>query len=172
MRVVSQVGGFLSLLFSAEVAASWWIWGRAPSDSIGVEYRRFWAFEASRLHYWLLVCASLVTLWIVSWYALRRHVHFMTSWPLAVVLGIGLEVLTSLLYWGSADASHLRSFFQSGWWWDRVPQASDLGWPSFRIYLWAHLVPWAVVLLLGMILWLRRAKGGTKRELHPGTRKT
>ena len=158
---------FASLLFVAEVAASWWVWGRAPTDSLRVWYPGFWAFEAGRLHYWIPVFGSLLALCIVARYTLRRDGRWITSWPFAAALAVGLEVLTSVLYWRSARSSALRDTFQSIWYWHRVPQASDLGWPSFRIYLWAHLIPWAVVLLLGMILWvLFEHRRGTQRELH------
>jgi hypothetical protein len=153
---------FVLFLCGAEVAASWWVWGRAPTDSIRVWYPGFWAFEAGRLLYWVPIFASFLTLWIVVWYALRRHSHLITLWLLATALGVALEVLTSVLYWRSAGSSDLRNLFQSMWYWHRVPQGSDMGWPSFRIYLWTHFVPWATVLLLGLAiwyLWSRRREG-------------
>ena len=154
MNILARVIAFLSLLVSAEVAASWWIWGRAPSDSIRVWYSGFWVFEAGRLDYWVPVAASLLAVWIVAWYALRRHGRLVTWWLSGAALAVVLEALTSMLYWRSAQSSELRDLFQSIWYWHRVPQASDMGWPSFRIYLWSHLIPWAVVLLLGMTVWV------------------
>ena len=162
---------FASFLCGAEVAASWWVWGRAPTDSIRVWYSGFWAFEAGRLHYWVPVFASLLVLWIVGWYAFRRHGRLIT-WLFAAALGVGLEVATSVLYWRSSRSSDLRGLFQSLWVWHRVPQASDMGWPSFRVYLWDHLVPWAMVLLVGMTLWVlfeQKARNTTRIAL-PGTR--
>ena len=28
-----------------------------------------------------------------------------------------------------------------------------MGWPSFRLYLWDHIFPWTVILLIGLALW-------------------
>jgi hypothetical protein len=165
---------FALLFFGAELAASWWIWGRAPTDSIRVWYAGFWSFEAGHLHYWIPVFASFLALGGVAWYPLRQHGGLTTWWLIGSALAIGLEVLTSVLYWRSAEASDLRSLFQSIWYWHQVPQASDMGWPSFRIYMWNHLLPWAVVLLVGITLRLmfeRRAKNAT-RIAPPGTRNT
>jgi hypothetical protein len=161
-----------SLLCSAEIAGSWWVWGSAPTDSIRVWYADFWAFEAGRLHYWLPVFAAVLAIWGVSCYALRRHHRFIMWWLYAATLGLGLEVLTSLLYWRSARSSDLRNLFQSIWNWHRVPQATDLGWPSFRAYLWDHLIPWAAVLLLGITLWLHfeHKARSTIRTALPGSR--
>jgi hypothetical protein len=163
---------FAGFLCGAEVAASRWVWGRAPTDSIRVWYAGFWAFEAGRLHYWVPVFASLLALWIVGWYTFRWHGRLITWWLVAAALGVGLEVATSMLYWRSVRASDLRNLFQGIWYWHRVPQASDMGWPSFRVYLWDHLVPWAAVLLVGMTLWVlfeQKARNTTRIAL-PGTR--
>jgi len=147
---------FASLLFGAEVAASWWVWNRTPTDTIRVWYSGFWVFEAGRLaHYWFPVFASVLALWVVVWYAILRHGHVITRWLFATVLGVGLEVVTSVLFWGSPQSSNIRGLYQSFWVWHRALQASDMGWPSFRVYLWDHLVPWAVVLLVGItLLWV------------------
>lgn len=171
--MVARFIAFVSLLCGAEVAASWWVWGRAPTDSIRVWYSSFWVFEAGRMHSWVPLFASLVALWIVVWYALRRHGRLIAWWLFGAALVVGLEVLTSVLYWKSARSSDLRDLFQSIWYWHRVPQASDMGWPSFRIYLWNHLIPWALVLLFGMALWVlfeRKARTATRIAV-PGTRK-
>jgi hypothetical protein len=150
---------FVLLFFGAELAASWWIWGRAPTDSLRVWYSSFWTFEAGRLHYWIPVFTSFLALGGVAWYALGQSRSLTTRWLIGSTLAVGLEVLTSILYWRSARSSDLRGLFQSMWYWHRVPQANDMGWPSFRIYMWNHLVPWAVVLLLGITLWLMFEKG-------------
>jgi hypothetical protein len=163
---------FASFLFGAEVVASWWVWGRAPTDTIRVWYSGFWSFEASRLHYWLPVVASLAALWIVVWYTLLRHRRAITWWLFSAMVAVGLEVATSMLYWRSPRSSNLRGLYQSIWAWHRVPQASDMGWPSFRVYLWDHLVPWASALFLGMILWVlfeQKVRNATPIAL-PGTR--
>lgn len=145
---------FVLVLFGAELAASWWIWGRAPADSLGVWYSGFWAFEAGRLHYWILLFVLFLTLGGLVWYALRQHIGLTIWWLIGSALAIGLEVLTSILYWRSDESSDLRGLFQSIWFWHRVPQASEMGWPSFRIYMWNHFFPWAGALLIGITLWL------------------
>jgi hypothetical protein len=142
------------LFFGAELVASWWIWGRAPTDSIRVWYSGFWAFEAGRLYCWIIVFAALLVIWLLGWYRLLRHRGWMISWLFCVVLGVGLETATSIFYWRSTWASGIRSLFQSVWYWHRVPLASDLGWPSMRIYIWHHLVPWAAIVLVGITLWI------------------
>jgi len=154
MRIVLRTLAYLLLLFSAEVAASWWIWGRAPADSLRVWYSGFWAFEAGRLRSWIPVLVLFLLMSIVAWFLLRRSAGLIVGWLFGATLTIGLEVLTSLLYWKSSQSSDLRSLFQSIWYWHRIPQASDLGWPSFRIYLRCHLTPWALVLLFGVMLLL------------------
>jgi hypothetical protein len=164
--MVPLVIAFLPLLFSAEIIASWLIWARAPNDSIRVQYSYFWIFEAGRLHYWVSVLIVIAAGCVVGLYFLRRrqlyrakHVHgsyqrkhFIERWTLGVGLTLALEIITSALYWRSEVSYGLRDVFQSAWYWHRVPKASDMGWPSFRIYMWEHVVPWAVVVLLGLAL--------------------
>jgi len=156
---------FLSLLFGAEVSASWWIWGRSPSDSLHVWYAGFWAFETGRLHYWVPTLAVAAILWLAARYLFQRGHHAEGAqrsdqkkrvagvWVLSAVLSLLSETLTSGIYWRSNKSADLRDLFQSTWYLHRVPKASDLGWPSFQGYLWPHLVPWAVVLLLGLAVW-------------------
>lgn len=164
---------FALLLFGAEVAASFCIWNRAPTDSIRVWYSGFWVFEVGRLHYWFPLLASVVALWVVARYALGHN--GLVAWSLfAAALTLGLEVLTSVVYWRSARAADLRDLFQSIWYLHRVPRASDMGWPSFQIYLWNHFVPWALILLLGTVLLALLSKTrGTQlvlRNLNKGER--
>src|SRR5271157_331510 len=106
--MTARLIAFASFFCGAEVAASWWVWGRAPTDTLDVLYSGFWAFEAGRLHYWVPVFASLLALSIVAWYAFRRHVRLVVWWLFAAASGVGLEVLTSVLYWRSGRSSPLR----------------------------------------------------------------
>lgn len=166
--MAARLAAFAALLFGADVAASWWVWGRTPTDTIRVWYSGFWLFEAGRLHYWLPVFASLLALWIVVWYALLRHARPIARWLFAAALAVALELATSVLYWRSPRSSDLRGLYQSLWVWHRVPQASEMGWPSFRIYLWDHLVPWVAVLVVGMTLWVlveHKARSATRVAL-------
>ena len=141
------------LLFGAEVAASWWVWDRTPTDTVRVWYPGFWAFETGRLRCWVTVLALVLTLWIALWYPLLRRGRALAGWLFAAGLGVGLEVATSLLYWRSPQSSDIRGLYQSAWSWHRVPEPSDMGWPSFRLYLWDHIFPWTVILLIGLALW-------------------
>lgn len=142
-----------SVVFGAEVTASWWVWREAPTDSIRVWYPSFCAFEAGRLHYWLPVFVFLLTLWISVSYALLRHARPITWLLFGIGSGLGLELTTSILYWTSPRSSSLRSLYQSIWAWDRVPPTNAAGWPSLRIYIWHHIAPWAMVLMIGVSFW-------------------
>ncbi len=170
--------GFFSLSLVAEVIASSWVWGRAPSDSIRVFYSDFWTFEAGRLDYWIIIFTFLIILWIFARNLFRRYViskgdeqvnnrpwSLLASWALGTVLTVALEVLTSALYWRSDSSLSLRAFYQAMWFWDfwddRNPHTNDPGWPSFRIYTRDHFLPWALVLLIGVTLcffWKQRRK--------------
>lgn len=152
--MTARLTAFASCLFGAEIAASWWIWNRTPTDTIRVWYSGFWPFEVGRLHYWVPAFACTLVLWMVAWYALLRKGRPATQWLFTAVLAAGLEVVTSVLYWKGPQSSSIRGLYQSVWAWNRVPQANEMGWPSLRIYLGDHLVPWAVMLVLvGIYLW-------------------
>lgn len=149
---------YFVLLLVGEVTASWWIWTSAPTDSLRVWYPSFWSFEAGRLHYWSLifvavcVVAALIRLWIRSCPGEPRS---RKKWLIALsaVLALGLETATSAVHWRSDRASDLRALYHSLWYWDHYPRGSELGWPSFQLFLRNHLIAWVVVLLLGLILW-------------------
>jgi hypothetical protein len=140
-------------LFGAELTASWWIWARSPSDSLRAWYAGFWNFETGRLYCWVPTFAVAAILWLAAWrLSERSHDRGGTqhgnqknrvfrAWVLSAILSLLLETLTSGLYWRSSKSADLRDLFQSSWYLHRVPQASDLGWPSFRGYLYSHLLP-------------------------------
>src|SRR5262249_46820151 len=157
---------FASLLLGAEVASSLLLWVRAPTDSIRVKYGGFWNFELGRLYFWVLVFGSLTIVWLVARHLLVqrdptiymhhaiKRTRLSALRTLEVMCVLGLEMFTSALYWLGDKSSHLRSILQSAWSWGRVPGPADLGWPSFfRSYLWYHLAPWAITLLIGIALW-------------------
>jgi len=157
----------LMLFTGAEVFASGCIWSEAPTDTLRVLYAGFWHFESGRLPYWIPVLISSGLLWGVCWYGLRLGRHRAFAWIFGGGLAAATEISTSALYWRSAASEYVRNLYESGWYWHRVPQANDLGLPSFRGYLWSHLVPWAVVLLLGLVtwhLWHKRKKSGLSHE--------
>lgn len=151
-KLINSVA-FLALVTGAEVFASGYIWSEAPTDTLRVLYPGFWHFESARLIYWIPVLISAALLWCVCWYALRAARQRVFAWVLGGGLALATEISTSTLYWKSAASGYVRGLYESAWYWNRVPQADDLGWPSFRGYLWSHLVPWAVVLLLGIVAW-------------------
>jgi hypothetical protein len=112
----------------------------------------FWVFEAGRLYYWIPAFVTFVAVWIVTRRSIRWRGRPFEAWIFAATLGVGLEVLTSVLYWRSNRSFDVRDLFQSPWYWGRVPRVGDLGWHSFPIYLYHHLIPWALVMLLGLTL--------------------
>lgn len=168
---------FVVLLSVAELTASWWIWGRAPTDSIRVWYPSFWAFETGRLNCWSIVFASAMALWLIFPYLIRNYVtkqsaghdgdsrtYLSAWWALGAILAVVSEVLTSARYWKAASSLPVRDLYQSLWYWDYLSpklDTSDRYWPSFRIYERDRLIPWAIVLLLGLALsyaWNRQQK--------------
>jgi len=163
LKFIALVSWFLF----AEIGASWWIWGRSPTDSIRVWYSGFWTFESGRLVFWAPIFGGALAMGLLGWALLIRGVR--RSGPALSVFGailtIASELATSMLYWRSPRSADLRDLFQSVWVWHRVPQASDLGWPSFRFYLWAHFFPWLVVLIAGVAVWSVLGR----RRPQPGT---
>jgi hypothetical protein len=149
-----RVLSWFLLCFLAEVVPSWRVWRSTPYDSLRVGYPDFAMFEAGRLQFWALMLVMIgLTGAAMTWLANRdsrlsgskenakaKRLWLRRSPYLASA--IALEIGTSVLYWN----------------WNRA-----VGWPSFRpsfrIYLWEHLLPWAIVVSLGLFLWNRLAKG-------------
>jgi hypothetical protein len=160
-----------SLLIGAEGLASWSIWGLAPTDTLRVWYPSFWAFELGRLRYWIPMLVLAALLWGLGWSGLHRRIGRVLSWVLSGAVAVATEIGTSIWYWKSSASVYVRGLYESAWYWNRVPEASDLGWPSFRGYMLAHLVRWAVVLLLGWIAWRlwnkRRERGAVAHSGRP-----
>jgi hypothetical protein len=75
--------------------ASWWIWVRAPTDSIRIRYAGFWDFEFSRLHYSLPILVSVVAVWIGVRYLFRRYVARRMCEVISQVIRGWQRVLTS-----------------------------------------------------------------------------
>ncbi len=145
------------LCFIAEVVSSWRVWYSSPDDNIRLGYPSFAEFETGRLQFWvpILVLIGLTGL-AMTWLAKRDNRLFGSKenakaerlWlrrSLYLVAAIALEIGTTVVYWY--------------WYWNRVRLPEYFGWTIFRSYLWGHLLPWAVVLSLGLFLWNRMAKG-------------
>lgn len=157
-----------ALLCGADVFASSWIWGRAPSDTIRVWYPGFWVFAAGRLHSWVLVFAFVLIPCIAAWHLFRHHSSRLSDgktspasyiaewWMLSASLAIVSELLTSIFYWSSSRSSDLHAFYTSMDYWgllSETPHTNAPGWPSFKLYLWGHFLPWAVILLPPLLIW-------------------
>lgn len=142
------------LCFIAEVVSSWRVWTGSPYDDIRVGVHGFLQFEAGRLQFWVLILGILgLTGLAMTWLADRNsrlsgskgNVKAERLWlrrSLYFVSAIALEVGTSGVYW----------------YWNRARMLDNDAWPIFRSHLWEHLVPWAVVVSLGLFVWNRLAK--------------
>lgn len=140
--------GFL-LCFLAEVVSSWRVWRSTPYDNLRVGYPDFAMFEAGRLQFWALMLVMIgLTGAAMAWLANRdsrlsgskENAKAKRLWlrrSLYLASAIALEIGTSVLYW----------------YWNRARWPEDFGWPIFRFYLWEHLLPWTVVVSLGLFLW-------------------
>lgn len=149
-----RVLSWFLLCFLAEVVPAWWVWRSTPYDSLRVGYPDFAMFEAGRLQFWALMLVMIgLTGAAMTWLANRDNrlsgskesAKAKRLWlrrSLYLASAIALEIGTSVLYWN----------------WNRA-----IGWPSFRpsfrIYLLEHLLPWTIVVSLGLFLWNRLAKG-------------
>jgi hypothetical protein len=143
------------LCFIAEVVSSWRVWTSFPDDNLRVGYTGFAEFEAGRLQFWVLMLVMIgLSGSAMTWLANRdnrlsgskENAKAKRMWlrrALYLVSAIALEIGASVVYW----------------YWNRARRPESFGWPSFRFYLWGHLLPWAVVVSLGLFLWNRLAKG-------------
>jgi hypothetical protein len=170
MKGAKRFGFLACTLWCAEIAGSWWIWTDAPTDTIRVQYHRFWDFELERLHGWTSIFGFLIAGWVVI-HCLRRHQvsskdlsekyrrqRLIVLWIATITSGLLLEVLSSVVYWKNPSSVHIHYLYESAWYWGRVPTSRDLGWPSFRGYLCDHFIPWLVVLFCAVTLWHRFEK--------------
>src|SRR5258708_36655602 len=94
-------------LLAAEIFGSWWLWARAPTDSLRVSYPDFAAFESGRFKAWAGVFASFLILWTM-WLLWRRYrtkkdraqylvENRLGAWMLSAGSAVLLEALTSLV---------------------------------------------------------------------------
>ncbi len=160
------------VLCAAELFASWWLWARFPTDSVRVLYPGYWIYEAVRLGIWLAILTAEFAALVMygrkkGGHANEYHpLHGFRNWVLALCGGFVLESITSCLYWLTPRSTPIRDIYQSDWYWDRVPRATDLGWPSLVGYWRDHAIAWAVVIFLGSLIWLACSK--VRRKGQPG----
>lgn len=173
---------FVLLALLAELAASWWLWSRSPTDALRVVYSGFWSYEVGRLFCWIV----LLPLCLAAWLAVRRA---FSSWSrgntgrmfnvlligLAGLLALALEISTSVWYWNTQSSAPVRDLYRSVWYWHRLPQPADQGWPSLKGYVGDHALTWCIVLIVAEgLLWLtlrmiaRDHRGGIGCEIRNG----
>jgi len=63
MTKIATIAGVTLL---TELATSWWMWVRAPTDTLRVQYDSFFAYERQRLLVWLIVMIVITLIWLVS----------------------------------------------------------------------------------------------------------
>jgi len=140
----NMILGLLALALSAELLASLAVWHGTPTDWPG-EGLRLWRYEALRLGYWSLCCVVVAT-GLAIWNQVGGW-GFSNGRTLALgfTVALGVEALTSILFWGSLTVS----------------QVGYLGWPDLQYYIIDHLICWATsVAGLGLVAWvlLRRSQ--------------
>ncbi len=152
------------VLCAAELFASWWLWARFPTDSVRVWFSGYWSYEVVRFGIWLAVLTAEFAALVMYRCKKGRDaneynpIHGFRRWVSALCGGFVLESTTSCLYWLTPRSTPIRDIYQSDWYWDRVPRATDLGWPSLVGYWRDHAIAWAVVVILGSLIWFACSK--------------
>ena len=153
-----------SLLWMAEVVASFFCWGGAPLDALPDPHFDFWYLEGLRLRYWALtfLCAGL--LWAIVLFWIARYVgdtatdaqhsfKKVTGWLTGIGLAVAAELLTSLSYQQRLPFG--LSFGMSAW--------------DLHLYMRQHLVAWTSFLLVCLGAWTARKhwprKGGRQAPI-------
>lgn len=149
---------FLLLALGAELAASWRVWGGAPTDTLRVAYSGFWSYEVGRLLCWTLLSPVCLAGGLITWrgssWAIRKPERRSRPFPIgaAQFLALALEISTSVWYWNMQSSRPVRDLYGSVWHWHRIPQVGDLGWPSLKGYIGDHALAWCIALLISEIL--------------------
>lgn len=155
------------ILCVSELIASMWLWNRFPTDSVRVSYSGYWSYEAVRFGIWLAILTAEFAALVMyrrkkGGHANEYHpLHGFRSWVSALCGGFLLESVTSCLYWLTPRSTYIRDCYESYCYWDILPRARDLAWRSFVAYWRDHAIAWAVVIILGSLIWLACSK------LHP-----
>ncbi len=146
---------YLPLLFIAEIAGSDWIWAGVPTD-VSFDRASFWNFEAGQLQSWAISLLAVGVVWTLIRRLFRQdHPPSVASQILVsfsvLTLSTAQEFSTCLLYWRSPKSHALRGmYFASEANAHLASQPVDWKFESFRMYLLDHLIPWALVFLLGL----------------------
>jgi hypothetical protein len=151
-RIPLPAGWLLVLV--AELAASWCLWTRFPTDSIRVWYPSFWAYEAGRFSGWTIIFVISALLSILF---LRGRTG-RWWWVVATGFAFGLELSTSVWYWAKPASRDVRGMYESIWYWSRVPLPADKGWRSFSGYSFDHAFAWGVVILTAGVIFRPRRR--------------
>jgi hypothetical protein len=163
MTAKAKFIGFFSVAFFAEVGASLSLLLILPTDNpIELYHSGLFDYEAGRALFWvpLVVLAALFFSFLGQRFLLRRDERRAQNpagsrlFVLASISGLIVETLTSICYWKSSYSKGVRAVYEGVWYWQRVPRKSDYGWPSFRGYFLDHLILWAVIFVIGSLVWL------------------
>ncbi len=169
---------FVLLALVAELASSWWLWARAPTDTLRVLYSGFWNYEGGRLLCWGILSSICVVIGFILWQASYRAVRVKLGrlfglLPIVAgqILALALELSTSVSYWSTQSSRPIRDLYGSIWYWHRAPQPSDQGWPSLMGYIGDHAVAWGIAFLVFEgALWMVLRRWTTYRHRDDGMR--
>jgi branched-subunit amino acid ABC-type transport system permease component len=159
---------FLLSALVAEVVASGWLWARAPTDTLRVDYAGFWEYEVERLFRWAILFPVYLLIGLILWRLLFRAVrnkperlNLFTA-ALALITALGLEISASVWYLRAPSSRPIRDLYGSIWYWHRVPQPGDQGWASFKGYIGDHALLWCIAfLIVEGVLWVALRKWAT-----------
>jgi len=148
------------ILCASELIASAWVWNSFPTDSVRVHYPGYWSYEAVRFGIWLAILSAEFAAFVMyrrkkGGHSNKYHpLHGFRNGVLAVCGGLVLESTTSGLYWLTPRSIYIR--YSYGYW-DTPPPARDLA-SSFVRYWRDHAIAWAVVVILGSLIWFACSK--------------
>ncbi len=155
----------LIILCAAELFASWGVWVNFPTDSVRVRFPGYWSYEVLRFGIWFAILAAGITALAVYRRKSRddpkgfKPFRGSRKWVAALCGGLVLESITSFLYWLTPRSAPIRDAYEGWWYWeDRGPRPADLGLPSFVGYWKDHAIAWAVVTIIGSLIWLACSK--------------
>lgn len=164
--------GLFSVALLAEGGASLWLLLRSPFDGpLESYYFSLFDYERGRALWWISFVALIVLIYALLQRRLRSladkqalpNSSFLALLTGTLAIGLIVETLTSICFWKSPSSKGVRAMYESVWYWERVPRQSDYGWPSFRGYFLDHVIPWAVIFGIGLLVWFIGTRHGEKR---------